>query len=652
METRKRSKLWTFFTAINEGKAKCDICQTIYSTKGGSTTNLKKHLAHKHVVSYRCIVSPPSQSSPRPNASQDQGSGTSPSLPLTKSETSPSSTADEVSVPMETTERDKNTKQSLLSSFISSSKKPLNMERTKKINLLILNMIVKDLQPFSMVEDTGFISLMNYIEPTYKIPCRYTLSNTLLDCQYLKIKNQLKEELRGASHISLTTDGWTSRTMTSYQAITAHYFINWQIKSALLGCFECHERHTGEYIKTQIMNLVSDWEIKEKIVACVTDNAANMKAAVRLTGFEHFPCVAHSINLVVRAALREDDININIKKIKAIVEYFHRSPVASKKLSSLQEQLRPRQKPLKLIMDVATRWNSTLDMFERLLVLQEPLVATLGMLHNPVENLSEYEWQVLPQIIQVLKPFKELTEEVSAEKRVTISMVIVAIESIFGILDNLSPSINTDIGKNLLIKIRNEMKLKFKHCDRHELLSKSAMLDVRFGRLAFRDESAYECAKNYLKIEIEKTVSAHRSAQVLPETEAVPVNLNESTLATAVTVNDSSSSLWSKFDAKAKASITSTSKSSVAASIITLRQYIEEKNIPRDECPLKWWKARAILYPELSSLADKYLSIMATSVPSERTFSKSGIILSDKRSSLKPKRMEKILFLNMNQRFF
>nr|CAH7720965.1 unnamed protein product [Callosobruchus chinensis] len=82
-----------------------------------------------------------------------------------------------------------------------------------------------------------------------------------------------------------------------------------------------------------------------------------------------------------------------------------------------------------------------------------------------------------------------------------------------------------------------------------------------------------------------------------------------------------------------------------------MRQYLEEKLCIRKDDPLKWWQARGLLYPQLADLAKKYLCVMATSVPSERIFSKSGQTLSEKRSTIKPKRMEKILFLNANQRF-
>ena len=49
----------------------------------------------------------------------------------------------------------------------------------------------------------------------------------------------------------------------------------------------------------------------------------------------------------------------NISTIWLLVEYFHRSTVAAKKLRSLQLQMFPNKTVLKLKNDVPTRWNST-----------------------------------------------------------------------------------------------------------------------------------------------------------------------------------------------------------------------------------------------------------------------------------------------------
>nr|CAH7714552.1 unnamed protein product [Callosobruchus chinensis] len=621
----KRSKLWHFFSKASEGKAKCDICLSSYSIKGGSTTNLKKHLMTKHRSSYVSLYATETDTS-RTLLPSTSSSSTSQLNPVSISNSLGATCPEPV---VET--KQKNCKQSDLTLF---TKKPMNIAREKKINDLILKMIVKDLQPFSVVEDSGFRDLMNYLEPNYKLPSRYVLSSGLLESHFTIVRETLKEELRRASYVSLTTDGWTSRATTSYQAVTAHYILSdvWELRSALLGCFECNERHTAEYIKQELSNIISDWEIGDKIVACVTDNAANMKAATRLIGWDHFACAAHTLNLIVRAGL--DEIQSTIKKVKCIVEHFHKSSVATKKLISMQEQLNPGQKPLKLINDIVTRWNSTLDMLERIMKLQEPLEAAIGLLHNPIQSLSEGEWQALPEIVKILKPFKQLTEELSSEKDVTISKVLAGSNSVLRVLTSLCTTLTQDFSKHLLNKLISEFNHRFTNSSRHPLLSKSALLDPRFKRQAFFDDASYEYGKNMLKEELQ-TISV---AQSVSEEQTAP---NRSQ------VDEDSESIWAEFDKRTSCATTST----VAVTIITMRQYLEEKLCIRKDDPLKWWQARGLLYPQLADLVKKYLCVMATSVPSERIFSKSGQILSEKRSTIKPKRMEKILFLNANQRF-
>lgn len=60
-------------------------------------------------------------------------------------------------------------------------------------------------------------------------------------------------------------------------------------------------------------------------------------------------------------------------------------------------------------------------------------------------------------------------------------------------------------------------------------------------------------------------------------------------------------------------------------------QYSEEKVIPRDKDVLVWWRDHEQTFPVLSKLAVRYLGITATSVPSERVFSKTGEVLNQKK---------------------
>lgn len=65
-------------------------------------------------------------------------------------------------------------------------------------------------------------------------------------------------------------------------------------------------------------------------------------------------------------------------------------------------------------------------------------------------------------------------------------------------------------------------------------------------------------------------------------------------------------------------------------------------------CPLKWWKENEKQYPLLSPVAKAFLSIPATSVPSERVFSTAGDIVSAQRSQLLPENVDVLVFLKKN----
>ena len=76
-------------------------------------------------------------------------------------------------------------------------------------------------------------------------------------------------------------------------------------------------------------------------------------------------------------------------------------------------------------------------------------------------------------------------------------------------------------------------------------------------------------------------------------------------------------------------------------------KYRGRDSLPLSGNVLKWWKKQVDL-PLLSKLARSYLSIPATSVPSERVFSTAGDILTATRSRLLPEHVDQLIFLKKN----
>ena len=79
-----------------------------------------------------------------------------------------------------------------------------------------------------------------------------------------------------------------------------------------------------------------------------------------------------------------------------------------------------------------------------------------------------------------------------------------------------------------------------------------------------------------------------------------------------------------------------------------IKIYSREVSIPLTSCPLEWWRKNCSLYPLLSPLAKAYLSIPATSVPSECVFSAAGDIVNAQRSQLLPENVDMLIFLKNN----
>ena len=65
---------------------------------------------------------------------------------------------------------------------------------------------------------------------------------------------------------------------------------------------------------------------------------------------------------------------------------------------------------------------------------------------------------------------------------------------------------------------------------------------------------------------------------------------------------------------------------------------------------LKWWKEYKTLFPSLFKVAQAYLHIPATSVPSERIFSLAGYIVRDRRSKILAANVNKTIFLKKNEK--
>jgi hypothetical protein len=88
-----------------------------------------------------------------------------------------------------------------------------------------------------------------------------------------------------------------------------------------------------------------------------------------------------------------------------------------------------------------------------------------------------------------------------------------------------------------------------------------------------------------------------------------------------------------------------TSMPTTSSAIIEMRQYMETPIIKRHEDPLEYWEEHKLQFPNLHKLSQKFLGNPASSLPSERIFSATGLVLTQQRNRLKLKHIEKLIFV-------
>lgn len=194
-------------------------------------------------------------------------------------------------------------------------------------------LFTRDFQPFSVVEDEGFKKFVSSLNPVYVLPSRKTLSCTLLPMQYEEIYNKCRQLTENIKSVVLTTDCWTSRNTENYLAVTAHFLSEtFELKTLLLECVSFNESHTSANLAKELKRVMIEWNLDKKVLLVVSDNAANIKKAIRDDlKLKHFGCFAHSLNLVCQDTLKK--VTGVTDKVKEIVAFFKRSTSATAKFA-------------------------------------------------------------------------------------------------------------------------------------------------------------------------------------------------------------------------------------------------------------------------------------------------------------------------------
>ncbi|KAF2896383.1 hypothetical protein ILUMI_09798 [Ignelater luminosus] len=289
-----------------------------------------------------------------------------------------------------------------------------------------------------------------------------------------------------------------------------------------------------------------------------------------------------------------------ITKCKKMATHFHHSTTAQDELANIQKRLN--QKPLKIIQECATRWNSTFYMLERIL------------------------------------PFKEVTKELNAAN-VSISSVIPLIAILEKIVNDLDSS-DEHISDTITV-LKDELIRKFSGLENEILFATVTFIDPRYKVEFFKNTSTKErVIQHILDLLGDSQTDAKRVR--LNETEDSETHKN-------VSLKETMSLLMDTSDSEEDDMPLLTFQNPVHLLIRkTVTEYSAEKRVANDVDPLTWWKVNRERYGLLFPVVRHYLVTPPTSIPSERMFSGAGLLYTPHRNRLEGEKASKLLFLKFN----
>ena len=397
-------------------------------------------------------------------------------------------------------------------------------------------------------------------------------------------------------------------------------------------------------------------------------------------------------------------------KARRIVAYFSRSTQALDELRQNYTELwdkrggDPEDKlPERwiLLQDVITRWWSTYTMLDRLLKPHVQQAISRYYSDNngfkktqapkKIEDLTLDDWAALRQMKTLLKPFKDSQLQLEASKYVTSSLTPVVAAMLQNNL-RISAEVPEDEGNRSVLLCAREMKADFngrfgdiyftsftgevergdqqRQTHLHPAFYIAHALDPRFKKLLmFKDQQIKEDIWDHIlelmidereKWEKRDVERQNKRVEALQQAKRSGVPATVTTMpdnpGLAELARDMQAQMEQHPDEPRRESPTRTS---IRVNMTQqLDNYKRMAGLGNEWDPgtahlydplMGWWKTYAASFPQVWTLAERYLAIPATSAPSERAFSSAGIVLSMRRCRLKPNLLDDSVLLRKNR---
>lgn len=463
-------------------------------------------------------------------------------------------------------------------------------------------------------------------------------------------------------------------------AITSHYVDeHFVLHEDLLDFQHVPGPHTGLNLAKHLRSVIHDFQFQSKLFCITTDNASNnykmMQELSRLLLVDdaivwdgsrnHIPCLAHVLNLSVKAFLAhlkvqppteeqqwmdsndsDDDVDSmgddnndanTSRTFRPTAGNEFKSTIQKVRSTSVTISFPPSRrqnfeaycdavsiKKLRAVKDHDIRWNATFNMIQRAVYLK-PAINAWAHSKPEFEHLvlTAREWELAEFLLLFLAPFKKATDYIQSTSRPSLHQTFMTYEHLFNCLDDAREAIKgmpsrpgwASLIEGAIEAMWNKLRKYYSQTDKPTAFVDSTILHPA-KKLAFFKKQSWDAAL----IERYKEESRARFEDNYNQASSMsppPKRQN--------TGNDSDSDseeeeLSNEFD-----------------------HYIKSKRDRHVTDPLNWWSKSQSIFPRMSKMARDVYAVPATGCGVEREFSISGKVVSKERNRLDVKTISDLM---------
>ena len=350
-------------------------------------------------------------------------------------------------------------------------------------------------------------------------------------------------------------------------------------------------------------------------------------------------------------------------KCRRLVGSFKHSDILTRNLKEKQITLDCVHRT-KLVQDVPTRWNTSYDMMNSILLNKNALISmSLDRENATIKNNipTETEFNLMEDLCKILEPLKDLTEFLSGFKYITSTILHPAIYTLTK-YSLQAIDINDDNIKEMREELVDIIKKRFNYVlneNSNDLFIMSTFLDFNYRKFS------------YIKDDVERQMTLERAKFLIIEFAKeylVDENNNQenSTVLSDIgnrTQNSNRRTVYNRRTSKKKNSFLNNLQDQSNENdnshpvryeiekelhtylnmIVNLNQDIENKYNS-----LSIFNANTHNLPCLRKISRIFFTVTASSVPAESLFSYAGLVQNESRNRLDPSTLDMINFFKNN----